>query len=667
MHNKKLRDLKNLLRFVIVDSCKICYNDACFITKTLTKGLEAMANYRNDLEQFIYEYCYNEILQTASAYLAVHPTVLDLSFCRIKYPDSASILSLLPQFTTNIAIAEDKLSFDAIMSGIIELSEETYTGTKTAELNQWLRISCVAVVTDKLDSFTVEKIVTYKKGADENKEGVAASSNMVPIVHKDELDQEAEAFLTAAHFTKALEEPCAVPILDLAKNEFGLNVIQGKCITQDFSVFGQICFAGGEIELYDPFETGKQKAEVPRGTIVIDAMTFFDRNIGCVNNTLAHEVYHWYRHRLYAAIKMLLQGKSVIAHRCPAITQYPKDDEVWTDEQRMEWQANKIAPRILMPISTFMVKVQTLLAEHGYEYATDKDSVMECVIDELSEFYHVSKQSAKIRLLDAGFEDAARVYNYDHNPEPVFSSIEPRDAFYEYYDNPEFRKLIDSGLFVYVNGFFVVNDPKYVTLQRDGSLSLTDYAWHNIGECTLRFAYRKINVRIHGQEHADTFHRDNKNTYDKLPYYDASRNASVVAHASDLQAKRAEFEAQLEESKLLAKSFWQVAYELMEKKKWNASIFCDKTGLNQMVYSRAKNNEDSLPDVRTVISICAGLDLDIIVTNQLLALAGHTLTNSHEHRAYSFAITGYHGRSLQDRNEFLRSVNVDELGSKQRK
>ena len=630
------------------------------------KGLDAMANYRNDLEQFIYEHCYNDILQAASAYLAMHPTALDLSFSRIKYPDFASILSLIPQFATNITIAGDKLSFDAVMSGIIELSEETYADVKRTELNQWLRISCIAVITDKLDSLVVDKIVTYKKGEDDSKEGVAASSNIVPIVHKDELDLEAEAFLTE-HYSKALEEPCPVPILDIARDELHLNVIQGKCITEDFSIFGQICFAGGEVELYDPFESKKEKTEVPRGTIVIDAMTFFDRNLGCVNNTLAHEVYHWYRHRLYAAVKLLLQGKKVIAHRCPAVSQYPKENEEWTDEQRMEWQANKIAPRILMPISTFTPKVQALLAEYGYDNAVDKDSVMECIIDELSEFYHVSKQSAKIRLIDAGFEDAAKVYNYDNSPEPVFSSIEPRDAFYEYYDNAEFRKLIDSGLFVYANGFFVVNDPRYVIRQSDGTLTLTDYAWRNIGECTIRFAYRKINVIIHGQNHADTFHRNNKNTYEQLPYYDASRNASVVAHASDLQAKRAEFEAQFEESRLLNKSFWQVAYELMEKKKWNTAIFCQATGLNEMVYSRAKNNEDSLPDVRTVISICAGLDLDIIMTNQLLALAGHTLTNSHEHRAYSFAITGYQGRSIHDRNEFLRSVNVPELGSKQRK
>ena len=625
-----------------------------------------MATYRNDLEHFIYEYCFDEIFQATSVFLSVHPTVLDLSFSRIKYPESANVLSLLPEFATNITIDGDQLSFDAIMSGIIVLSEETYNGMKTAELNQWLRISCAATVTDKLESFVVNKIVTYKKGTDENKEGVAASPNIVPIIRKDELDQEAEAFLSA-HYAKALEEPCAVPILEIATNEFGLNVIQGKCITQDFSIFGQICFAGGDIELYDPFDDGPKKVTVPRGTIVIDAKTYFDRNIGCVNNTLAHEVYQWHRHRLYAAVKMLLQRKQIIAHRCPAVNLYPKENESWTDEQRMEWQANKIAPRILMPISTFTRKVHALLSEYDYENADDKDSVMECIIDELSEFYQVSKQSAKIRLIDAGFEDAARVYNYDNTPEPVFSSIDPRDAFYEYHDNLEFRKLIDSGLFVYANGFFAVNDPKYVTHQSDGTPVLTDYAWSNIGECTLRFSYRRVNVRIHGRYHADTFHRDNENTYEKLPHYDASRNASIVAHASDLQAKRAEFESQYAQHKLFTKTFWQAAFELMEMKKWNTTIFCDATGLNEMVYSRAKNNDKSRPDVRTVISICAGLDLDIGMTNQLLGLAGHTLSNSREDQAYCFVITGYRGRSLNDRNEFLRSVNVPELGSKQRR
>ena len=453
-----------------------------------------MANYRNDLEHFIYEFCYDQILQAASAYVAEHPAALDLTFAKIKYPDAASLQSLILEHTANITISEDTIAFDAIASCIIELSQESFSGIKSAEITSWLRISCKATITDKLDAFIVQRVSPYNLPVNPERDGVSASANIVPIIRKDELDQEAEAFLKD-HYAQALDHPCPVPILEIAKNEFHLDVLQGKCITNDLSIFGQICFADGEIELYDPFQTEEsEKREVKRGTVIIDAKTFFDRNIGCVNNTLAHEVYHWYRHRLYAAIKMLLQKKAVIAHRCPVGNVYPADDEPWTDEQRMEWQANKIAPRILMPLPTFVIKVDELLQQYRYEEVDDKDSVMECIIDELSEFYRVSKQSAKIRMIDAGYTDAEKVYNYSRDSEPQFASISARDAFYEYHDNPEFQELIDSGLFAYVNGFFVINDAKFVELRSNGELSLTSYAWSNLGECTLQFTYRKVNI-----------------------------------------------------------------------------------------------------------------------------------------------------------------------------
>ena len=173
-----------------------------------------------------------------------------------------------------------------------------------------------------------------------------------------------------------------------------------------------------------------------------------------------------------------------------------------------------------------------------------------------------------------------------------------------------------------------------------------------------------------GFPHADAEKRqepETHNIYEKLPQYDASRNASVVAHAAELQAKRAEFEKQYAEHQEYTSTFWEKAYELMNKKGWDVPTFCMETGLNEIVYSRAKNNHNSLPDVRTVISICAGLDLDISMTTELLRLAGHTLTNSREHQAYSFIITGYKGKSIYERNEFLAEINVPLLGSKQRK
>ena len=69
----------------------------------------------------------------------------------------------------------------------------------------------------------------------------------------------------------------------------------------------------------------------------------------------------------YATIKHILQDEKFIAYRCPAEMSCPYDNEEWTDEQRMEWQTNNLAPRILMPIQTFKIKVDELYKRYDYE------------------------------------------------------------------------------------------------------------------------------------------------------------------------------------------------------------------------------------------------------------------------------------------------------------
>jgi hypothetical protein len=363
----------------------------------------------------------------------------------------------------------------------------------------------------------------------------------------------------------------------------------------------------------------------------------------------------------------LLLGEKFIACRCPADMRYPNEKAPWTDEQRMEWQADHIAPRILMPIETFKLKLEELLQQYRYyDAGTFQTIILECIIDELAAFYKVSKQSAKIRMIDVGYKEVAGVYNFGNDTTQYFSKINLQDAFYEYSDNEEFRKVVDSGLFVYADGFFAINDDKYIEVDGMGECRLTDYAWNNLAECTIQFSYRRVNVSKHSLFHSDEFHRKNPNAYEKLPSYDVDRNVSIVGNAEELQRKRAEFEAQYETHSELTPSFWKRAYEIMQVKKWNTSIFCEKTQLNEMVYSRAKNNNESLPDIRTCMAICAGLDLDMGMTTQLLALAGHTLSSTREHQAYGFIITAFKGKDINERNDFLESMNITALGSKTR-
>lgn len=65
----------------------------------------------------------------------------------------------------------------------------------------------------------------------------------------------------------------------------------------------------------------------------------------------------------------------------------------------LEWQAHRLAPRILMP--KLMFKKQVL-------YYINDEQVNSCdeLLEKLSEFFGVSRQSAKYRILEVGLKDS---------------------------------------------------------------------------------------------------------------------------------------------------------------------------------------------------------------------------------------------------------------------
>ena len=405
-----------------------------------------MGTYRDEIERFIYEIFYQPIWTSLSEYLVQHLSLLDLTYSRVKYPDSACIEDMLLEFTKNVRVDEDSLLFDAVVSCTLNLEEESYRGPVSCELHQWFLVSCAAVITDGLKSLEITSIQQYTPGMKREATGQAVSKNIVPILHKRDLEAEATAFLEK-FCPQALETPMQVPIREIAEG-MGLDVIEGHRITDDFSVFGEIYFTPGKAQVYDLFQCTTQEVDVRRGTILIDAYTYWERNLGCVNNTIAHEVYHWHKHRMYAAIRYILYGKDYVACRCPSNMIYPGKDADWTDEQRMEWQANSVAPRILMPLKTFRMKVDELYKQYDYESTPLKLVVLTTIADELAQFYGVSRQSALIRMLEAGYKEAASVYE-SASDAPFHNYVSQSDAFYTYCTDADFRGLVDSGLFRY--------------------------------------------------------------------------------------------------------------------------------------------------------------------------------------------------------------------------
>ena len=625
-----------------------------------------MSKAQNEIEEFIYKICYRPIWESVNNYIAAHPTTLNLSMARIKYPDTAMLLDMLLEYATNIRIDEDSLFFDAILSCTIELQQfDEYHGDMSSETSQWLIASCEAVITDKLDSLKVSSVRPWSKEIKTVSSGVAASKSIVPIIYRKDLDNEATAFLER-YYPEALTEPMRVPIEDIAKDILHLNVVQGYRITDDFSTFGQICFSPGKIKIYDLFKTTEKEEDVPRGTILIDAYTYWQRNSGCVNNTIAHEVYHWYRHRLYAAIKSILRNEKFIACRCPADMVYPNDNEEWTDEQRMEWQANNLAPRILMPIQTFTVKVNELYKQYDYVNTPLKIAVLTCIADELADFYGVSRQSALIRMTETGYPEARSVLQAI-NENDWHKHVSLDDVFYEYSTNEDFRNLLDTGKFKYVDGYVIINDEKFIAPGEDGNISLTEYAWAHLDECALSFSWQRIR-RSKAKEILPQiiFHRENDEQ--EVSKYDSKQNSAVVELSAEMQKKRKNFEQNEEIHKLptLNKNCWSYIYDIISVKGVGKPHFCYLTGLGEENYRKAEKGLKNDPTVRTIVAIGVGLSLDIETVNKMLTLAGRSFKDTPEDRALRFCITGLSGHSIDDCNDFLESLGYESLGTKER-
>lgn len=618
----------------------------------------------NELEQFIYQICYHPMWTEAYNYIYSHPTTLDLSFARIKYPDRAFLRDMLLEFTSNVEIGEDFLSFDAIVSATIELhADDDYYGSRTCDTSQWLVLSCKAEITDMLKAVTISNVKPYSHQRKTATNGIAVSGNIVPIISKEDLEDEATRFLSR-YCSEALERPMPVPIEAIAE-KLGLTIIQNHRITEDFSVIGEICFSSGEIPVWDLFKCVKQNLHVNRGTILVDACTYLEQNLGRIKNTLAHEVFHWHRHRLYAAIKQILRQETVITCRCPVENVYPGEEESWTDEQRMEWQANNIAPRILMPLKQFKQKVDELYKQYDYAGTPLKLITMECISQDLASFYEVSRQSVLIRMMECGYPEANSIYTYSSSAR-TRAYITDNELFLEYRSTEDFRNLIDSGAFKYVEGYVVVNDANFIYYEQ-GKAKLTDYAWEHLPECTLQFSLRQIQPESLNKLPFEIFHRVNGGAGRDVPQYDNSQNKEVLQLSEELQEKRVEFEKQKAAFKLTAvnKSCWNLIYEIIQSKGMSKAHFCNVTNLGEEVYRKAEKNKGT-PQLRTIVAISCGLDLDLSTTERLLTLAGHAFDESDENQALKFCITGLSGYTIEERNEFLASYGYEPLGTKER-
>ena len=306
----------------------------------------------------------------------------------------------------------------------------------------------------------------------------ALPDNLVPAISKRELETVASRIINtlyprATNYADPINVNQVLRKLRLTARDVHFD--------SDDEILGKIFFQDTSTVIADPMTGIPSILPVSAGTILVNTPISKVLDEAVRNNTILHECVHWILHRpAFLLAKLWNQECSAIACRRPGSAAYRQ----WTDMDCMEWQANTLAPKILMP------DWATRFVARGWLRRYDRLSPvlrMERTIDRLSHHFHVSRQLAKIRMIELGFEDASYAFSYYDKRKHTISF---ENAARELARNTSFHDALSSGAYAYVDNCIVVRDRKYVFRDEDGALHLTPFAKANMAECCLAFAAR---------------------------------------------------------------------------------------------------------------------------------------------------------------------------------
>ncbi len=561
----------------------------------------------------------------------------------------------------------DILAFDIILEAEIEVRGSGRRDWETDLCSKWFVLTCTGTLTAGLADFKILKTESYnQKNYREN----PLSDALVPYLHADRLDEVATAFLLK-YYPEALKTPMPVDTKVLTER-MGLQIVTQQ-LTEDFSVFGQIFFADAESEVYDYKNRKMTIRRFEAGTIVVDPQTFLLRNLGSVNNTIVHECVHWDRHRKAFELERLYNA-SATQIKCIVVGGV-KSESNRTANDWMEWQANVLAPRIQMPIGSFKTKAHEFIRKYRQLNNTNElVDVMESVIDELASFFCVSRCAAKIRMVDAGFEEAVGAFTYidGHYVKPhAFKkgsisrnqtySVSLNDAMFETLLNQTLRPHSLNGDLIYVDSHVCVNNPKYVLRNNDGGYEMTEYGRLHIDECCLAF---DLKVK-HASKYSEQFYKEcvlyrdvNSGLHFEAKFAQENSNSAVekAKAISDLNKEITDLLA------TLPKVFSTSLVKIMEWAEISVEELAENSKLSSKTIQRLRTQADYNVNMKTVIAICIGMHLHPLLSQHLIESAGLSFRYViPEHGMYQFFITGYYGHSVEECNEILHAQGFKSL------
>jgi len=611
----------------------------------------------------------------AAQYIETNYTRLDISTQRIPMPDDAVLSQIALKRVYAYDTPGNTIEFDVIVVAQIDLYKFSYDELIEDKAGEWLRVSCEVELDDGLYGFAIAGIAVYNYR--HNRRRGLLTDSLVPVIYADELEKHAEAILRE-FYPEALRKPQKIDVRVLA-DRMGLT-IEDTHLSRNGMVFGGIIFNGSPVDYFDFEYNCYDNFYAGAGTILVDPEIYFLRTLGCWNNTVAHECVHWKLHkRVFELEKLDDGGTGRIMCR---VTEGTIDVQGRSSAGWMEWHANSIAPRVLMFRRTFGYMAEKYIDHHKQEKKTNKlADVISAVVNDLAEFFGVSVQAAKIRMIDIGYNEAIGVYEYiDYKYIPSYHfeekainrkqtfSIPVADALYQYDNNADFRRMIDTGCFIYIDAHYCLNDPKYITQNKHGVLAMTEYAVTHIDECCLVFnrttrpnaAFGVIQYTKYA-----LFQNAVSKNITEYEYGHGKANKELEAKAAALRKEHRAVKDAAGILNTLPGAFNESLIILMKWKKMTVERLAEKSLLSIRTINRMRAEPTRDWDVEHIIAVCVGLQLPPYISTPLLVKAGHIIRTSEKDITYAHLLATHYMSPIYEFNEYLEAVGYPPLSGKE--
>lgn len=546
------------------------------------------------------------------------------------------------------------IEFDVIVSGEVFFSEADRHDDDYGNCTNWFRLNCGATIDGKLLNYTIHSVEPYDKK--QNRFTRKLSDALVSIISSVDYEYEAQQFLSL-HFPDALIVSQMVDPRLIAE-KMGLTVVY-KEITEDLSVFGQIFF-------HDMVVDGTL---IKAKTILVDDRIALVRGLGALNNTILHECFHWHKHRLSFELVRLYNPELTKINT--TIEEFSEiNDSSMSPTAWMELQTRNITPKILMPRKMFRQEVELKMREFAEE-AGDSLDYIESTINHLATYFGVSKQSAKIRMVELGYEEAIGALNYiDNNYVPAHIwkrgaissnqtySIGLIDATIQMLVNPVLQQ--NSSAYIYVESHICLNLPEYVERDIFGKIGLTEYARHHIDECCLSFTLSlKHDLKDEDYVFRCILNRDENSSLTFNVAFSTDANLDVLEQAQQMKSDQEGLKQVLNE--IASLNFGDALKLLMaHPPKTTVEQLAELSGLSDKTILRMRKSEPVT--IQSIVAMCIGLHLHPEISTSMLQKQGYSLGPSVEiHMIYKTLLCNCNTKSVEECNELLINANFESL------